>query len=162
MKAACCRKPDVVVKEFLLSDFLFLCYNFFCLFFVSQVKSPSYLASRVLHHNVPVSLLTPTASLTACGGRRLDVSMQHWPGVSRRRRCWEASGRCWACVCRAGHGWLHHQDVRHQRPGQQASVRGDFGTGKSLEEVCFILELLIIYSVHLFSIDSTFLEQKCV
>lgn len=34
------------------------------------------------------------------------------------------------CV-ESSHGWLHHQDVWHQRPGQQTSVRGDLGTGTS-------------------------------
>lgn len=43
---------------------------------------------------------------------------------------------CCSCVCPTSHGWLHHQDIRHQRHGQQASVRGDLSTGRSLKEVC--------------------------
>ncbi|KAF1372184.1 hypothetical protein PFLUV_G00262540 [Perca fluviatilis] len=39
-----------------------------------KVKKLTHLTIRVLHHNVPFSLLTLTASLTLCKGRQLEAS----------------------------------------------------------------------------------------
>lgn len=80
-----------------------------------------------------------TASLTLCSWKL--ASMQHWPGVFQEAALLRGEWSCCMCVWPTNHGWLHHQDVRHQRPGQQTSVRGDLGSGRSLEEVCFVVGL---------------------
>lgn len=113
---------------------VFFLKKHFCYIIWLQLKKETHWSSSVSHHNVLISLLMLIAPLTLCSWKL--ASMQHWPGVPRRQRCWEERGRAVrvSALPESCHGRLHHQDIWHQWTGQQASVWGDLGTGKTHPE----------------------------